>query len=91
MGATAQKPGGFGTGSTGGMFGAKPAGTTGFGAPLQQQQQQPFGVAGMNTTQQPQPVQEKVWQDLALIRAHFDPNSALCQFRVNRHNCVIGK
>lgn len=72
MGATAQKPGGFGTATTGGLFGSKPAGITGFGAPLQQQQQQP----------QPQPVQEKVWQELALIRAHFDPNNALCQFRV---------
>lgn len=84
MGATAQKPGGFGTGTTGGLFGSKPAGTTGFGAPLQQQQ--PFGAAGVNATQQQQqqqPVQEKVWQELALIRAHFDPNNALCQFRVN--------
>jgi hypothetical protein len=31
----------------------------------------------------PAPVQEKVWQDLALIRAHFDPTSPLCHFRVS--------
>lgn len=89
LGATAQKPGGFGTGTTGGLFGSKPAGTTGFGAPLQQQQ--PFGAAGVNATQQQQqqqPVQEKVWQELALIRAHFDPNNALCQFRHYFYNMV---
>lgn len=59
----------------------------GFGA-QQPQQQTGFGF-GAQPQQQPQqmgaaPVQEKVWQDLALIRAHFDPTSPLCQFRV-RH------
>ena len=46
---------------------------------LQQQQQQ------MNKPQ----VQEKVWQELALIRAHFDPTSPLCHFRVNNQPCCL--
>ncbi|KAG2202062.1 hypothetical protein INT47_006254 [Mucor saturninus] len=72
--------------TTGFGFGAKPA----FGATTnnlfgnnqqqqQQQQQQQMGGA---------PVQEKVWQDLALIRAHFDPTSPLCQFRHYFYNMV---
>ncbi|KAK4512849.1 Molecular chaperone (DnaJ superfamily) [Mucor velutinosus] len=70
----------FGANTTGGFggFGAKPQ-QTGFGAPQQQQQQQ-VGA--------PPPVQEKVWQELALIRAHFDPNSPLCHFRHYFYNMV---
>ncbi|GAA5816248.1 hypothetical protein MFLAVUS_009774 [Mucor flavus] len=45
----------------------------------QQQQQQQMGAA---------PVQDKVWQELALIRAHFDPTSPLCQFRHYFYNMV---
>ncbi|KAI7890413.1 nucleoporin complex subunit 54-domain-containing protein [Mucor mucedo] len=66
-------------------FGAKPAfgATTNnlFGNNQQQQQQQQQQMGGA-------PVQEKVWQDLALIRAHFDPTSPLCQFRHYFYNMV---
>lgn len=41
----------------------------------QQQQQQQLG--------QQQQQQQNVWQQLALIRAHWDPSSHLCQFRVS--------
>lgn len=67
---------------------AKPAfgGLGSFGSNQQQQQQQQIGFGMQNLQQQqmnkPQ-VQEKVWQELALIRAHFDPTSPLCHFRVN--------
>jgi nuclear pore complex protein Nup54 len=73
--AAAAKPsfGTLGSSANSSLFGAKPQ-QTGFGVQQLQQQQQ-LGA--------PQPVQEKVWQELALIRAHFDPSSPLCQFRVN--------
>lgn len=81
--AAAAKPafGTLGSSTNNSLFGAKPQ-QTGFG--VQQQPQTVFG--GQQQQLQvgaPQPVQEKVWQDLALIRAHFDPSSPLCQFRVN--------
>ncbi|EPB82286.1 hypothetical protein HMPREF1544_10966 [Mucor circinelloides 1006PhL] len=79
FGATAPATNTFGSNTTGGFggFGAKPQ-QTGFGAPQQQQQQ--MGA--------PPPVQEKVWQELALIRAHFDPSSPLCHFRHYFYNMV---
>ncbi|KAI9483076.1 MAG: nucleoporin complex subunit 54-domain-containing protein [Benjaminiella poitrasii] len=74
--------GGFGT--TNNLFGNKPQ--TGFGTQqnntlgqAQTQQQQQMGTA---------PVQEKVWQELALIRARFDPTSPLCHFRHYFYNLV---
>lgn len=45
--------------------------------PQQQQQQPQLGQ------QQQQQQQQNVWQQLALIRAHWDPSSHLCQFRVS--------
>lgn len=45
--------------------------------PQQQLQQQQQGQ------QQQQQQQQNVWQQLALIRAHWDPSSHLCQFRVS--------
>ncbi|CAO3610749.1 unnamed protein product [Cunninghamella echinulata] len=63
------------------------AGFSGFGQPslnqnqqLQQQQQQQL--------QQQQQQQQNVWQQLALIRAHWDPTSPLCQFRHYFYNMV---
>ncbi|CEG62971.1 hypothetical protein RMATCC62417_00193 [Rhizopus microsporus] len=72
---------------------AKPAfgGLGSFGSNQQQQQQQQIGFGMQNLQQQqmnkPQ-VQEKVWQELALIRAHFDPTSPLCHFRHYFYNMV---
>lgn len=73
------------------LFGNTNKPQVGFGA-QQPQQQTGFGF-GAQPQQQPQqmgaaPVQEKVWQDLALIRAHFDPTSPLCQFRHYFYNMV---
>ncbi|KAI8374006.1 nucleoporin complex subunit 54-domain-containing protein [Choanephora cucurbitarum] len=86
FGNAAAKPafGGFGATNTtnNSMFGANNQ-TTGFGGQpstgfgLQQQQQQ-----------QQQQVQEKVWEELALIRARFDPTSANCYFRHYFYNMV---
>lgn len=53
---------------------------TGFGT---QNQQTSFGL--QNQQQGKPQIQEKVWQELALIRAHFDPTSPLCHFRVSCH------
>lgn len=46
----------------------------------QQQQQQ---LQQQQQGQQQQQQQQNVWQQLALIRAHWDPSSHLCQFRVS--------
>ncbi|KAI8142215.1 nucleoporin complex subunit 54-domain-containing protein [Fennellomyces sp. T-0311] len=52
-------------------------GNTGFGGFGQQQQQHPQ-----------QPPSRNVWQELALIRAHWDPSSRLSQFRHYFYNVV---
>ncbi|CEP09009.1 hypothetical protein [Parasitella parasitica] len=80
--STAAKPA-FGSFGNNTLFGAKPQ-QPAFGS---QQTQTGFG----NQQQQsgiPPPVQEKVWQNFALIRAHFDPTSPLCQFRHYFYNMV---
>ncbi|KAI8975008.1 nucleoporin complex subunit 54-domain-containing protein [Pilobolus umbonatus] len=66
--------GGFGTTNNGNTSFMNNQSTAGFG--MQQQQM----VAA--------PPQEKVWQELALLRAHFDPSSPLCQFRHYFYNKV---
>ncbi|KAI8343612.1 nucleoporin complex subunit 54-domain-containing protein [Chlamydoabsidia padenii] len=75
--------GGFGSNNAG-LFGQqKPATGFGFGQSTgnafgQPQQSQP----------QPQQPQYNVWQQLALIKAHWDPSSPLCQFRHYFYNMV---
>ncbi|KAG1049802.1 hypothetical protein G6F43_007889 [Rhizopus delemar] len=89
--------GGFGsfntTTSASGNQTAKPA-FGGFGS-LTNTQQTGFGTQnqqtsfGLQNQQQGKPqIQEKVWQELALIRAHFDPTSPLCHFRHYFYNMV---
>ncbi|KAI9494809.1 nucleoporin complex subunit 54-domain-containing protein [Zychaea mexicana] len=58
-------------------------GSTGFGQPQQQQLQQ----QQLQQQQQQQPP-HNTWQQLALIRAHWDPSSHLCQFRHYFYNVV---
>ncbi|KAI8082877.1 nucleoporin complex subunit 54-domain-containing protein [Halteromyces radiatus] len=74
--------GGLGLNTGGGLFGQQ-KGTTGFGQTstanaFGQPQQQP----------QPQQPQYNVWQQLALIKASWDPTSPLCQFRHYFYNMV---
>ncbi|KAL0073776.1 nucleoporin complex subunit 54-domain-containing protein [Phycomyces blakesleeanus] len=67
--------------TTGGFsFGAKPQQqtTSFFGQPQQQQQQQAVTA--------PQP--EKTWEELAIIRAKWDPSSPLCGFKHYFYNQV---
>ncbi|KAI9276384.1 nucleoporin complex subunit 54-domain-containing protein [Sporodiniella umbellata] len=72
-GANTVKPAFGGFGASSNTFGAQPQQQTGFGQ--QQQQAKP-------------PIQEKVWQELALMRAKFDPSSPLCNFRHYFYNMV---
>ncbi|KAI7908043.1 nucleoporin complex subunit 54-domain-containing protein [Cokeromyces recurvatus] len=72
--ANTNKPSFGGFGATNNLFGNK----------LQTQQNNMFGQQQMGAA----PVQEKVWQELALIRARFDPTSPLCQFRHYFYNLV---
>ncbi|KAI7850968.1 nucleoporin complex subunit 54-domain-containing protein [Circinella umbellata] len=59
-------------------------GSTGFG---QQQPQQQQMMLQQQQQQQQQPP-HNTWQQLALIRAHWDPSSHLCQFRHYFYNVV---
>ncbi|KAI8639701.1 nucleoporin complex subunit 54-domain-containing protein [Parasitella parasitica] len=81
--STAAKPA-FGSFGNNSLFGAKPQ-QSGF---TSQQPQTGFGNQQQQQLGPPPPVQEKVWQNLALIRAHFDPTSPLCQFRHYFYNMV---
>ncbi|CDH49667.1 nucleoporin nup44 [Lichtheimia corymbifera JMRC:FSU:9682] len=80
----------LGSANTTSIFGQqKPQAGTGFGAtsflgPQQQQQQ----LQQQQQGQQQQQQQQNVWQQLALIRAHWDPSSHLCQFRHYFYNVV---
>ncbi|KAI7880127.1 hypothetical protein K492DRAFT_178138 [Lichtheimia hyalospora FSU 10163] len=85
----AQNTTGFNLGSanTTNLFGQqKPQAGTGFGTTsfLGQQQPQQLPLQGQQQQQQ----QQNVWQQLALIRAHWDPSSHLCQFRHYFYNVV---
>ncbi|SAM07789.1 hypothetical protein [Absidia glauca] len=83
--------GGFGSNTFGSFGQQKP--NTGFGFGQQPSNafgQQPSNAFGQPQQAQPQPQQPQynVWQQLALIKAHWDPTSPLCQFRHYFYNTV---
>ncbi|CAO3635784.1 unnamed protein product [Cunninghamella blakesleeana] len=61
--------------------------TTGFGG-FGQPSTTTLGQTPSLQQSQPQQQQQNVWQQLALIRAHWDPSSPLCQFRHYFYNMV---